>query len=137
MPGDLLYQGFPSGSEGKESACNAGNPGLRKQEAKVFRCIFCLPKCDSPSPLHTVGNYTSSLLCQFPGYFSSLTGHPVPNPRHMLDFVILLLATDFSVHQLLLHIKQSHRLSPLNIAASVVDDSLGLLGSSSGLGQLS
>ena len=55
----------------------------------------------------------------------------------MLDFVILLLATDFSVHQLLLHIKQSHRLSPLNIAASVVDDSLGLLGSSSGLGQLS
>ena len=34
MPGDLLYQGFPSGSEGKESACNAGNPGLRSKRQK-------------------------------------------------------------------------------------------------------
>ena len=97
MPGDLLYQGFPSGSDGKESACSAGNPGLRSKRQKFLGAFSVF---QNATVLHHYVPWVIIHLavCQFPGYFSSLTGHPVPNPRHMLDVVILLLATDFSVH---------------------------------------
>ena len=54
----LIYQGFPDGSDGKESACNVGDPGSIPGEGNGFPRHFYLKN----SMLHAI---CLALLCHF------------------------------------------------------------------------
>ena len=61
---DLLLMGFPGGSDGKESACNAGDPdsipGSGRSPEKGMDAHFSIlawriPRTKKPGGLHAVG----------------------------------------------------------------------------------
>ena len=61
-----LGWGFPSGSRGKESACNAGNPGAGRSLEQGMathssRLAWEIPWTDEPGGLQFRGSHTAGL----------------------------------------------------------------------------